>query len=200
MSKRLLLKILLVLFSSGAIGEVAVVLFAGWHVELLLFVFFMSCFAVAIVFVVQQLLDSGERCDAIDSVSARRARAMQSNELRERLGAYGVDHEFLPETLRSTNVVNDTENDVKGTVDKKERVSEEAKSSLKEFAMERESFDAYIQRCMSGESNDGDFSDELSIGLENPNSAKGVGMAPTDFSHSPAAVMESLKKRAGRGE
>uniref|UniRef100_Q3APT8 Uncharacterized protein n=1 Tax=Chlorobium chlorochromatii (strain CaD3) TaxID=340177 RepID=Q3APT8_CHLCH len=255
MNERVFLKILLTLLSSGAIAEVMVVLLLGWHGEALLFVFFMSCFAVAIALVLHKLYGTAEASGAIESVSARRVRAMQSEELRSRLGAYSVDDEFLAGTpLRAKSTSSTYEkSDVEAMIRKfaphvgglsrllqmvQERdeasfaavakqaglanverqtvidyihimlnaekecesntKSGEATSPLTEFTMERESFDSYIQRCMSGEGDDGDLSDELSVGLENPLTPKSVGIPPSDFSHSPTSIMESLKKRAGR--
>jgi hypothetical protein len=68
---------------------------------------------------------------------------------------------------------------------------------LEGHSMERESFDDYIRRSMSGIEGDSEGADKgFSIELDGAALSKGVGVPPADFSHDPKSVIASLK-RAG---
>jgi len=69
-------------------------------------------------------------------------------------------------------------------------------SALDGYSMERESFDDYIRRCMTGAEDDSKCADGFSVDLDSAALSKGPGVPPADFSHDPASVMSSLK-RAG---
>jgi hypothetical protein len=66
---------------------------------------------------------------------------------------------------------------------------------LEGYSMERESFDDYIRRSMSGSEEDSESADKgFSVELDGAALSKGAGVPPTDFSHDPKSVIASLKK------
>ena len=68
---------------------------------------------------------------------------------------------------------------------------------LEGYSMERESFDDYIRRSMSGAEVDLESADKgFSVELDGVALSKGAGVPPADFSHDPKSVIASLK-RAG---
>lgn len=68
---------------------------------------------------------------------------------------------------------------------------------LEGHSMDRESFDEYIRRCMSGAGEDPDSADKgFSVELDGEALSKGAGVPPAEFSHDPKSVISSLK-RAG---
>lgn len=75
---------------------------------------------------------------------------------------------------------------------------EEGRPSILEgHSMDRESFDEYIHRCMSGAEDMAESGDKgFSVELDGAALSRVTGGPPADFSHDPKAVMSSLK-RAG---
>jgi len=69
-------------------------------------------------------------------------------------------------------------------------------SALESHSMERESFDEYIRRCMTGAEDDSKSADGFSVELDSAALSRAVSVPPADFSHNPASVIASLK-RAG---
>ncbi len=68
---------------------------------------------------------------------------------------------------------------------------------LEGYSMERESFDDYIRRSMSGSEEDPESADQgFSVELDGAALSRGTGTPPADFSHDPKSVISSLK-RAG---
>ncbi len=68
---------------------------------------------------------------------------------------------------------------------------------LEGHSMDRESFDDYIRRCMTGAGEDPECADKgFSVELDGEALSKGPGVPPADFSHDPKSVISSLK-RAG---
>jgi hypothetical protein len=68
---------------------------------------------------------------------------------------------------------------------------------LEGHSMDRESFDDYIRRCMTGAGDDPECADKgFSVELDGDALSKGSGVPPADFSHDPKSVIASLK-RAG---
>ena len=68
---------------------------------------------------------------------------------------------------------------------------------LEGHTMDRESFDDYIRRCMSGGGDDPQCADNsFSVELDGEALSKGAGVPPAEFSHDPKSVISSLK-RAG---
>jgi hypothetical protein len=68
---------------------------------------------------------------------------------------------------------------------------------LEGHSMDRESFDEYIRRCMSGSGDDPESTDKgFSVELDGEALSKGSGVPPAEFSHDPKSVISSLK-RAG---
>ncbi|MEI7747662.1 MAG: hypothetical protein WCI81_01165 [Chlorobiaceae bacterium] len=72
----------------------------------------------------------------------------------------------------------------------------EQPSVLEEHSMDRESFDEYIRRCMTGAADDSKDADGFSVELDSEALSRGAGVPPADFSHDPTSVISSLK-RAG---
>ena len=91
-NERLLLKLLLALFSGLIAAELLVVALFGFRLELMLFCFILAAALTGILVVVRLL---GQQRSDIDSVSARRVKAKRSDVMRDRLKDYGVDEEFL---------------------------------------------------------------------------------------------------------
>ena len=68
---------------------------------------------------------------------------------------------------------------------------------LEGHTMDRESFDDYIRRCMTGVGDDPECVDKgFSVELDGDALSKGSGVPPPDFSHDPKSMISSLK-RAG---
>ncbi|TLU87752.1 MAG: hypothetical protein FDX21_02730 [Chlorobium sp.] len=195
MNERLFLKLLLALFSGLIVAELLVVLLFGFRLELLLFWFILAV-AFAGILVVVRLLD--QQRSEIDSVSSRRAKMKRSDVMRDRLSEYSVDEEFLC-----------AERSTQGKGDQQEPSSAESVSRrdaegacgttlsvLESWSMERESFDEYIRRSMSGAAEGSECADAFSVDLDGAALSKGIVRPPEDFEHSPKSVMASLK-RAG---
>ena len=72
----------------------------------------------------------------------------------------------------------------------------EQQSALEGHSMEKESFDEYIRRCMTGAEDDSKSADGFSVELDSAALSQGAGVPPADFSHDPTSVISSLK-RAG---
>lgn len=190
-NERLLLKLLLALFSGLIAAELLVVALFGFRLELMLFCFILAAALTGILVVVRLL---GQQRSEIDSVSARRAKAKRSEVMRDRLKDYGVDEEFLGASgaAWATEAVRDSRKPDGRTAGE---VVVEA-SALEGYSMERESFDEYIRRCMSGGGEDPDCADGFSVELDSAALAKGIGTPPEDFSHDPKSAISRLK-RAG---
>ncbi|MFZ4801488.1 MAG: hypothetical protein ACOYLR_05800 [Chlorobium sp.] len=191
MNERLLLKLLLALFSGLIAAELLVVALFGFRLELMLFCFILAVALTGILVVVSLL---GQQRPEIDSVSARRAKAKSSDVMRDRLKDYGVDEEFLGGggVARQQEGVRDVpkpEGREAGDV-----VIED--SALEGHSMERESFDEYIHRCMNGGGEDLDCADGFSVELGSAARSSGLGTPPEDFSHDPKSAISRLK-RAG---
>ncbi|MEI6651471.1 MAG: hypothetical protein WCL42_02720 [Chlorobiaceae bacterium] len=75
-------------------------------------------------------------------------------------------------------------------------VDGEQSSVLEGHSMERESFDEYIRRCMTGAEDDSKCADGFSVELDSAALSRGAGVPPAEFSHDPTSVISSLK-RAG---
>ena len=71
----------------------------------------------------------------------------------------------------------------------------EEPSLLKGHTLDKESFDDYIRRCMTGTGND-EQGDGISVDLHDAELMSGKGSPPDDFEHNPKSVIASLK-RAG---
>ncbi|TLU53606.1 MAG: hypothetical protein FDX02_06815 [Chlorobium sp.] len=69
-------------------------------------------------------------------------------------------------------------------------------SMLEGHTMDKESFDEYIRRCMSGAEHDEQCGDGITVDLDDVALLRGAGRAPEDFEHNPKSVIASLK-RAG---
>ena len=66
---------------------------------------------------------------------------------------------------------------------------------LEGHTMDRESFDDYIRRCMSGAGEDPDSADKgFSVELDGEALSKGAGVPPAEFSHDPKSMISSLKR------
>jgi hypothetical protein len=73
----------------------------------------------------------------------------------------------------------------------------EKPSILEGHSMDRESFDDYIRRCMTGAGDDPECVDNgFSVELDGSALSRGTGVPPANFSHDPKSVISSLK-RAG---
>ncbi len=73
----------------------------------------------------------------------------------------------------------------------------ERPSILEGHSMDKESFDDYIRRCMTGAGDDTECADKgFSVELDGDALSKGSGVPPADFSHDPKSMISSLK-RAG---
>ena len=73
-------------------------------------------------------------------------------------------------------------------------VDGEQPSVLEGHSMERESFDEYIRRCMTGAEDDSKSADGFSVELDSAALSQGAGVPPADFSHDPTSVISSLKR------
>ena len=70
---------------------------------------------------------------------------------------------------------------------------------LEGHTMDRESFDDYIRRCMTGVGDDPECVDKgFSVDLDGEALSKGSGVPPPDFSHDPKSVISSLKRAGER--
>ena len=254
MNERLLLKLLLALFSGLIAAELLVVALFGFRLELMLFCFILAVALTGILVVVRLL---GQQRPEIDSVSARRAKAKRSEVMRDRLKDYGVDEEFLGATgaAWATEGVRDSrkpeakpntkpsaaydpatiEEAIKSHAEMygglrqlhqiMEKIDEAAfgrlvsraglgrlsreevmvkitmmieedgrtagevvveDSALEGYSMERESFDEYIHRCMSGGGEDPDCADGFSVELDSAALTKGIGTPPCLLYTSPS--------------
>ncbi len=72
----------------------------------------------------------------------------------------------------------------------------EQTSILEGHTMDKESFDEYIRRCMTGAGNDEKCGDGIFVDLDDAALLRGTGRPPEDFEHNPKSVIASLK-RAG---
>ncbi len=71
-------------------------------------------------------------------------------------------------------------------------------SVLEGHSMDRESFDEYIRRCMTGAEDDSKGTEGFSVDLDSAALSWGTGVPPADFSHDPASVISSLKRAGAR--
>ncbi len=70
---------------------------------------------------------------------------------------------------------------------------------LEGHTMDRESFDDYIRRCMTGVGYDPECVDKgFSVELDGDALSKGSGVPPPDFSHDPKSMISSLKRAGER--
>ena len=67
---------------------------------------------------------------------------------------------------------------------------------LEGHTLDKESFDDYIRRCMTGAEDDEQCGDGISIDLDDAALSRGIGTPPEDFEHNPKSVIAGLK-RAG---
>ncbi|MCF8383446.1 MAG: hypothetical protein K9G39_07635 [Chlorobium sp.] len=81
----------------------------------------------------------------------------------------------------------------------RESVSRSLDDTIKAFALDRGSFDDYINRCMtSRERSDDDGDDGFSVDLDIAGLSQGSSAPPTDWSHDPKAILAKLKKPGAR--
>ena len=195
MNERLFLKLLLALFSGLIVAELFVVLFFGFRLELLLFWFILAVAFSGILVVIRLL---GQQRTEIDSVSSRRAKMKRSDVMRDRLIEYSVDEEFLGAESFTQGKGDQQKPSSAESVSRRdsEGACGETLSVLESWSMERESFDEYIRRSMSGAEEGSECADTLSVDLDGAALSRGIVRPPEDFEHSPKSVMASLK-RAG---
>ncbi len=67
---------------------------------------------------------------------------------------------------------------------------------LEGHTLDKESFDDYIRRCMTGAEDDEKCGDGISVDLNDAAFSRGTGTPPEDFEHNPKSVIAGLK-RAG---
>ncbi len=77
-------------------------------------------------------------------------------------------------------------------------VDGEQRSVLEKHSMERESFDEYIRRCMTGSEGDSECADGFSVELDSVAFSRQSSVPPANFSHDPKSVISSLKRAAAK--
>jgi len=80
-----------------------------------------------------------------------------------------------------------------------ESVGRSLDDTIKAFALDRGSFDDYINRCMTTTERSGDSGDDgFSVDLDIAGLSQGASAPPTDWSHDPKAILAKLKKPGAR--
>jgi len=183
----------------------------GFDAGLILFCLALYAGAAGILFSLRILL--GER-QGIETVSMRRARAMQHEGAGARLEGYGVDEEFLdgggrrkpkPTAEKASSAgspgrsFSSPGGSSGGDDELKASNRAQASSPVLNISLDRADFDSYIKRSMSeGEASADGGEGGFSIGLDTAGFSGRSAEPPVDFSHDPKAVFARLKRDGGR--
>ncbi len=112
-------------------------------------------------------------------------------QLARKAGISGVNRIEVMEKIRAM-----------ASVEKAEPRQSESRSlddTIKAFALDRGSFDDYINRCMTSKERSGDDGDDgFSVDLDIAGLSQGGSAPPTDWSHDPKAILAKLKKPGAR--
>ncbi|TCD47872.1 hypothetical protein [Chlorobium sp. N1] len=179
MNDRLFASLLFALSGLLAVAELALLFSASLPPDLPVLFLSLALSLAGMLFSARLFLGSRH---AVESVSARRKRAMRDEMMRERLEGYRSDEEFRGGACGDGG---------------KPSIERSGASGLEGFSLDMEGFREYIGRSMGEGGNDGD-EDGISVELDSDALARSGGTMPSDFSHDPSSVMASLRRAGGK--